>query len=198
MIDAFPLQWPIGYKRTVPGQRKRSPFKQTMDRAQRFLRDEIARLGGRELVVSSDIPVRNDGMFYADYMKRRIDDPGVAIYFKYKGKDVSMCCDQYNTVWENAYALGKGIEALRGMERWGVSEFLDRAFTGFKAIEEKSTAIDIVWWGILNISPHSNQETIKSAYRRLVAQYHPDNKETGNAEKFIQVKTAYDQAMNSQ
>lgn len=111
-MEAYPLQWSLGYKRT--NSRINSKFKQGMDASQRFLRDEINRLGARNLIVSSNIPVRKDGGLYSDYMSRKMDDPGVAIYFKYKGKDISMCCDQYRSVWENIYALGKGIEALRG------------------------------------------------------------------------------------
>src|SRR5690349_5499657 len=105
MIESFPLYWPTGYKRTL--QKKRSKFHTTMDKAQHFLRDEIRRLGGKELIVSTNIPLRKDGMMYSDWMNRKIDDHGVAIYFKYKKMDVAMCCDQYEKIWENVYALAK-------------------------------------------------------------------------------------------
>lgn len=194
MIESYPLHWPAGYKRHS-GNRYSSKFKQTMDQAQRFLRMEISRLGGKELIVSTNLPLRNDGQLYADWMRKKIDDPGVAIYFKWKGKDVAMCCDQYPSVWENIYALGKGIEALRGMDRWGVSDFLDRVFTGFKALPETTGGVSLSWWNILNVSPDANEVQIKAAYRALANKYHPDNIETGNAEKFIQIKAAYDQAL---
>jgi len=196
MKEAYPLHWPFGYKRTLAHQRTSSRFKQTMDQAQRFLRDEIARLRGTDLIVSTNLPLRLDGMLYSDYMRRKIDDPGVAIYFKYKKKEVSMCCDQYSSVWENIYALGKGIEALRGMERWGVSEFLDRAFTGFKELPFQTDAVVISWWSILELPEEANDDMIRTAYRKLAAKYHPDNLETGNGEKFMQIKGAYDQAMS--
>lgn len=138
-IDAYPLQWPVGYKRTPPDKRTRAPFKQTPDKAQKFLRQEIERMKATDLIISSNVPVRKDGFLYSDQMSAEIDDPGTAIYFKYQGRDVAMCCDRYVRVMDNIYALGKGIEALRGMERWGVSEFLQRAFTGFKALPEKSS-----------------------------------------------------------
>ena len=112
MYETYPLQWPAGYKRHSPAERIYSRFEQTMDKAQRFLRTEIARLAGTDLIVSSNIPVRRDGGLYADYMNRKLEDPGIAIYFKYNGKQISMCCDQYLRVWENIYALGKGIEAF--------------------------------------------------------------------------------------
>jgi len=193
MIEAFPLYWPVGYKRT--NSRTWSRFKVTMDKAQRFLRDELSRMGATGLIISTNIPVRKDGMLYADWMNKKIDDPGVAIYFKYKGKDVSMCCDQYNKIWENIYALGKGIEALRGMERWGVSDFLDRAFTGFTALPESKVTNEKTWCEILEVQPWANADQIKEAYRKKAMEVHPDK--GGTSEMFNRVQTAYQQGMSN-
>lgn len=187
--DAFPLCWPFGYKRTVI--RKTSAFKQTMDAAQRFLRDEIQRLGGRKLIISTNIPVRNDGGMYSAYMSKKLDDPGVAIYFEYKGKEISMCCDQYERIWENVYALGKGIEALRAMERWGVSDFLDRAFTGFAALPESSATKK--WHVVLGISENSTYEEVKRAYHEKAKEHHPDK--GGSPERFQEIQAAYLEGM---
>lgn len=186
-IDAFPLSWPIGYERTK--HQISSNFKQSFDRAQRFLRDEIRKLGGTGLIVSTNLPIRNDGGIYAAYLDKLIDDPGVAIYFKYKGKSISMCCDQYRRVWENIYALGKGIEALRGMERWGVSDFLDRAFTGFAALPPARGH----WSDILMIGRDASPDVVKSAYRHLAKKYHPDA-ELGDTERFQEINDAYERA----
>ena len=189
MIESFPLYWPVGYKRK--SNRIWSRFKITMDKAQRFLRDELSRMGAVDLIISTNIPVRKDGMLYADWMNKKIDDPGVAIYFKYKGKDVSMCCDQYNKIWENIYALGKGIEALRGMERWGVSDFLDRAFTGFAAlppVKEEQT-----WCEVLEVQPWADAAQIKEAFRSKAMLHHPDR--GGDSDMFDKIKKAHDQGL---
>lgn len=76
-MEKFPLHWPAGYKRTL--QRSKSQFKQTMEKSQQFLHKELERLKASDIIVSSNIPVRNDGMFYADWMRKKIDDPGVAV-----------------------------------------------------------------------------------------------------------------------
>lgn len=189
--NKYPLAWPVGYARTT--KRIRSPFKQTMDHAQRFLRDEITRLKGTDLIVSTNLPIRLDGGIYSMYMDRKIDDPGVAIYFNYKGKAISMCCDQYLTVWENIYALGKGIEALRGMERWGVSDFLDRAFTGFTALPEHQPARP--WWKVLGLDGITvDEQKVLDAYRRLSKIHHPDVA-GGNTEQFHQITDARDRGI---
>ena len=192
MIEAYPLHWPIGYKRTT--RREQSRFKQTMDGAQRFLRDELSRLGASSLVISTNIPVRNDGHMYAAYMSKRIDDPGVAIYFKLRGKDMTMCCDKFERVWENAYSLGKGIEALRGMDRWGVSEFLERAFTGFTALPE-STTVERNIWDILGLSVKpADLNDVHAAYRSRAKVAHPDA-DGGSTEAFQDLRNAYDKAL---
>lgn len=82
MIEAYPLCWPAGYKKTNPSWRIFSRFDQTMEKAQRFLRDEIERLGASNLIVSTNLRLRTDGLIYAADLNRNIDDPGVAIPFK--------------------------------------------------------------------------------------------------------------------
>jgi hypothetical protein len=198
IYEAYPLTWPDAYKRTPANKRINSRFDQTMDKAQRFLREEISRLGGRELIVSTNIPVRRDGGLFADWMKRKIEDPGVAIYFKYKDKDISMCCDQYNRVWENIYALGKGIEALRGMERWGVSDFLERAFTGFAALPAPGEIIHAngIWEALgLPVRPDS-KDIVEAAYKAKAKQLHPD-RHGGSHEAFTHLQQAYKQALST-
>lgn len=191
MIDAYPLSWPVGYKRTTG--RISSPFKQSMEKAQQFLRQELNRMGASGLIVSSNIPVRKDGMFYTDWMNRKIDDPGVAIFFVYHGKDVTMCCDQYLRIWENIYALGKAIEALRGLERWGVSDFLDRAFTGFTALPPSITP-EVNIWHVLGLTekPATLKEVI-NAYRKKAMVLHPDQP-GGNVQMFQDLQDAYEKA----
>ena len=193
-MEAYPLQWPLGYKRTE--QRTWSQFKQSMESAQNFLRDEIRRMGAADLVVSTNLPIRKDGMLYTDSMKRKIDDPGAAIYFNYKGKPISMCCDKYLSVGENIYALGKGIEALRGLERWGISDFLDRAFTGFMELPENAgPSTQEKWYEVLEVDPKASLFEIKVAYKLKTKQSHPDS--GGSTEEFLRVKAAYDQGIKS-
>lgn len=191
MIEAYPLQWPVGYKRN--SYRIQSRFKQqSIEGVQRSLRNEVSRLTGRNLIISTNLRLRQDGGFYSVDMNKLIDDPGVAVYFKYKNKDVAMCCDKYRTVWENTYALACGIEALRGMDRWGVSDFIDRAFTGFTALPEQSSVRKRDWWEVLEVSQHANDDQIKTAFRRLSQLYHPDKPDTGNRDRFDEVLEAYE------
>lgn len=47
------------------------------------------------------------------------------------------------------------------------------------------------YYEVLQLSPNADPETIDRVYRILVRRYHPDNQETGNAEKFNLVVAAH-------
>jgi hypothetical protein len=44
---------------------------------------------------------------------------------------------------------------------------------------------------VLQLSPNADGETISRVYRLLAARYHPDNRETGDSEKFLRLSQAY-------
>lgn len=192
-FEAHPLQWPVGYKKTPANRRAFSRFKVTPAVAQKLLRDELRKLGVHSVIISTNIPVKKDGSIYADMSDEMIDDPGVAIYFKWKGKDVAMCCDTYARVWENIQALYKSVEGIRTIERHGVAEFLDRAFTGFKALPD-TIEMDYAWYKILNVSENATVEQIKAAYKAKVKIVHPDA--GGSVASFNLIQKAYDQGMS--
>jgi curved DNA-binding protein CbpA len=48
------------------------------------------------------------------------------------------------------------------------------------------------YYEFLQISPHAEPDTIHRVYRFLAGRFHPDNPETGNADKFFLLKQAYD------
>ena len=44
----------------------------------------------------------------------------------------------------------------------------------------------------LQVSPRADSETIERVFRHLANRYHPDNRESGNAEKFAELVAAHD------
>lgn len=44
----------------------------------------------------------------------------------------------------------------------------------------------------LQLSPNASGETVERVYRLLAKRYHPDNQDTGDAQKFSEVHTAYE------
>jgi curved DNA-binding protein CbpA len=47
------------------------------------------------------------------------------------------------------------------------------------------------WYEVLQISPNADADTVQRVFRLLAQKYHPDNQETGDAERFRQLHEAY-------
>ena len=198
MAEAYPLQWPAGWPRTKKPQRSRFGQRNsqgyglkdiTMTRARDHLFAELDRLGSRNVVLSTNLALRNDGLPRAN--QRKPDDTGVAVYFTLNGDQKCFPCDKWNRVEDNIYAIAKTIEALRGIERWGSKQMVDATFNGFKALPEPGAAEP--WHQVLGVYPEASEELIKAAYRRLCLKHHPDH--GGTADAFNRIKKAYEEAI---
>ena len=75
MTQAYPLQWPAGWPRTPPERRETGKFKTTLSGALSNLQSELRLLGGKNLVLSSNVTLG----------EQRPSDPGIAAYFTYDG-----------------------------------------------------------------------------------------------------------------
>lgn len=164
MIEAFPLCWPIGFPRAA--QQIDSKFKTTMAAARDFVKAEVKRLKATDLIISTDIPVNKNGELTSARIS--VDDTGVAIYFMRNGEQVSLCCDTYKRVHENLYAIGRTIDSLRRIDRDGTSDFLNRAFRGFTAIEAPKGRD---CWTVLGIPQTPNKIAIRTAWVNKVKDY---------------------------
>ncbi len=165
MTEAYPLQWPAGRPRSRTVQESR--FKTQFWPAVQFVLNEIRRLGASNSVISTNIELRQDGLPYAN--RRAPDDKGVAVYFTYRGKSMCFACDKWDKVGDNIYAVGKTIEALRGIERWGTGEMVEQAFHGFVALPSAKTP-----WEVLGLQPGATESEIDAAWRSLARVMHPD------------------------
>jgi len=187
-IEAYPLQWPAGWPRTPSYRRKGSPFNVTLAVTRDGLIKEVRQLGGRNLVINSNLKLRQDGYPYAQ--QSRIEDHAIAVYFDYKGKPMCFACDTYQNMEANMRAIEKTINALRGIERWGASDMMERAFTGFAAIGHQQTEH---WSDVLGVPRNATRDEIETEWRRLRSLHHPDK--GGNPQTFQAVKEAYEAAI---
>ena len=85
-------------------------------------------------MISSNVPLRQDGLPHASQAGKRYDDPGLTVYFSLKSRALSMARDRYYTPWENIRSLILAINATRSTERHGDNTMMERAFSGFAAI----------------------------------------------------------------
>lgn len=200
MIKPYPLYWIPEKPRTPSYKRKRSQFQVNFAKARDELLVELSRLEASKIVISSNVPLRKDGLPYASF--REPDDSGVAVYFRSFQKNYALSCDRWDRVKDNFRAIGCHINALRGIERWGVSS-IEEIFQPFllptasptstyKQNEKDDTFS--LWWSVLNVSPNASVKEIKCAYKKLSLTYHPDA--GGNRDKWEQLSKAYQEALN--
>lgn len=167
----YPLHWPETWKRATSRPFSRfggSQARPTIGRALDALDGEVRRLvGSAPWVLSSNLRLRNDGWPAAS--QSNPDDPGVAIYFSLKKREHALACDRWRTVAENIWALAKHIDALRGMDRWGVGS-VEQAFGGYAALPPSADD----WWLVLEIPRASTVGQIEAAFRDKAFKAHPD------------------------
>jgi hypothetical protein len=187
MIEAYPLCWPDGWPRHNDHQRSRSRYEVTFLRARDELVRQLKLMRARDVVISTSVPLRRDGLPLANMAEPK--DPGVAAYWTdRKGRLRVMACDSWRTVRENLRAVGLSVEAFRAIERAGASAILEAATAGLAALPAAADC-----WTILGIPRGSTRERINERYRELARQNHPDH--GGRADAMARINAAYHEAI---
>lgn len=187
---AYPLHWPDGQPRKTHGQRKDAGFKVRMGAARDHLINELRMLGARYIVISTNVSLRFDGLPHAG--RRPPDDTGVAVYFDYDGDQMVFACDKWKKIEHNIRAVGKTIEAIRGIARWGSTDMMKRAVSAFKALPDQPAADD--WRRVMEFGPEARPElrTVKQKYRELSRIHHADM--GGNEDEMKRINIAWEAA----
>lgn len=192
-VQAYPLSWPVGRPRTEPHRRTWSQFKASFGKSRDRCMGEIRTLGGKEPIVSSNLPLRLDGMPYAN--KGQLPDSGVAVYFTYKGKQMCFACDRWAKVEDNMHAIALTIGALRGVARWGTGDMMEAAFTGFAALPAPGQTTARGWREVLEVAPECTLEQAQHNYRKLASVRHPDR--GGTSDAMSELNWAWNQAQQA-
>lgn len=132
------------------------------------------RIGRDDIVISTNVPTRLDGLPRSD--ARKPDDPGVAVYWQEgrgKGARRVIAIDHYSDVADNLAAIAATLEAMRSIERHGGARILERAFTGFAALPDRGAAKN--WRDVLGYgSAPANAAEISMRYKLAAMTAHPD------------------------
>lgn len=215
-MQAYPLAWPEGWKRTAPGQRERARFGkagryQGYDTNKRWVpsRDltieegtlrvlkELRTFGVQpgDSIISTNLKLRLDGFPRSD--QRKPEDPGVAVYWQ-RPEDKThkvMAIDRYDTVQDNLAAIAATMDAMRAIERHGGAAILERAFTGFVALPAPGQTARRPWRDILGVPDTDKRLTTAEAqYKVLRSRYHPDKNDGREMPEWHQIQAAWHDA----
>lgn len=214
IISAYPLAWPEGWPRSTSREwakfekhvsRYDTQFQRSVkERKDLTVSDGIQRvvetlgrmgLGLDDIVISTNVRLRLDGLPRSN--EPQPDDPGVAVYWQTgKGERKVMAIDRFTRVADNLAAVAATLEALRGIERWGGGQILDRAFSGFTALPAPGQTHSRGWREVLRVDPtESNLDVVKGQYRRLSSVHHPDR--GGSEEAMAELNWAWAQAQEA-
>lgn len=191
MVQAYPLQWPQGWQRTK--FRKYSRFDTSRSKAISNLYNELRLLGAKAPVISSNVMIYERGGKKIPYADQSVNDPAVAVYFEFNGSQQCIPCDKWKSVADNIHAVGKTIQALRGIERWGAKEMVNAAFKGFQALPDYTNNRPPIIPQQHYFSDCIDRLDVKAKYKKLVKKMHPDR--DGNTEEFQEMKRQYERRM---
>ena len=154
-LRVHPLsRWPGAF---TP-RREKSKFKANLDDTVEVLTREIKHLGGKNAAMQIAIApeaFRLDGYPRAT---AKPEHPGIILTLDSKHGALSYPCDTYSTWQENLRAIALALEALRKVDRYGVTKHGEQ-YRGFLAI---------------TASPHRPFDTAESAESWLRAQIGAD------------------------
>lgn len=183
-----PLQWPDGWERSRLSGFDLSGGAQRWNVVLNRIGHRAELMGLKNVVISTNQPVRQDGMPYS--ARHRIDDPAVAIYFTRKDQQLVMAQDKFAKIEDNMRSVAIALEAIARMDRHGGGKMLDRAFTGFVAITDRSD-----FRAVLKIDPGDDLREAERSFKKLAMLAHPDH--GGSESAMAELNTAMDAARAS-
>lgn len=200
------LAWPLGLPRTKDGDRKGSSvFRSggraiTVPAAERRLADVLDAFtpAGKNwrtsaVEIAADWEVGKLGGFLADGGKGRSGDPGAVLSFVLDRKPLTLPCDRYDSVAGNLAAIAAHLEAVRGIERWGVATVEQMLSSHAVLPRPKGARPKRAWWEVLEVRPSATEAQVEAAYRRLAKIHHPDVGDSPDDAAMVEINLARDE-----
>ena len=165
----LPPIWPSG-ERTVSYRRRSPNFKASWTKTIDQLEREIRALGARSAVLEAGFreqDIRNDGYPRAS---ARPNDPAVIVDFESKYGPLRYGCDTFTTYEANLRAIALALEALRLVDRYGVTKRGEQ-YKGWLALEEHTVSQEEAEQFLLT---YGSRDNLRGAYRAAAMVLHPD------------------------
>lgn len=176
---------------------KHSLFTVTWRQTVTLLEREVEQLGGGSVILELDCTesdIRLDGQIRAD---ARIKNPAARILFESRFGPISMGTAAFvagtayrrkmDHAWQhNVYAIAKALEALRMVDRYGVTKRGEQ-YTGWKAIGSTPIALTpeqavAALASVLDLSVAEVRNDLPKSIRRAKARAHPDRNHGARAQ----------------
>jgi hypothetical protein len=194
LIDArfVPIQqWP-GEKRK-DWQRKFAQFRSTYAQSLDLLERELNHLKAKNIAIEAYFDrskIRNDGWPFSGAAPA---EPGVIISFTGKSGELSFPCDTYQNWQHNLHAIALALEALRAVDRYGVTQRAEqyKGWAKLPPAPEVMLPVDAIALLLLHsgIEPQS-PVSLKEAWQAAARKLHPDNTVTGSSGQFVMLQKA--------
>lgn len=187
-----------------------APTRIPLDRTLKELRKELDAIGADgTAVLELDVPesrIRNDGWLYGQTTPA---SPRVALTFEHPAAgSTRMPCDTFDDWRDNVRAIRLALEALRAVDRYGVTRHAEQ-YRGWTALPAESSAgrnVRAAALLVVRYNPETekdspamqeeaatallaDQDTAKRVLRAALRQTHPDSPE-GSTEDFQAVEQA--------
>lgn len=196
MIDLrfVPIEkWPI--EPTPPHRRKAGSFRASYAKTLDLLEYELQQLRAKHIIVEAYFTraqIRNDGW---PLSKANPSQPGVILSFTGKNGELSFPCDTYQTFDDNLRAIGLALEALRAVDRYGVTQHAEQ-YKGWAKLppapESMRSEDALTFLALFSNVAVVDSESMDKAYRDAARKLHPDNQHTGNTHQFHLLQQAKD------
>lgn len=186
--------WTAPVTRNRPYCRFRAAWSDTLE----LLGREAGKLGARLVVIQVDVTegeLRRDGMLRAN---AKVGFPGVRVSFESRHGPLTYATDRYSGWQDNVRAVALSLEALRAVDRYGVSGSGEQ-YRGWTALEAEPHASVTVEQAAEYIAAHAGADFIAAdvfaspewrakAFRAAAGKLHPDR--GGDPEQFRRLTAA--------
>lgn len=194
MIDArfVPVERWLGEK-TKRWARKDAAFRTPYAKTLMLLDRELSHLNAKRIVVQAYFrqdQIRNDGWPRSSALP---SEPGVIVSFASNSGDLSYPCDRFKTYEDNIRAIALSLEALRSVDRYGVTRNSEqyKGWAKLPPAPAKMTVREAIAFIVLHTSIEpTSPDKLREAYRAAARKLHPDV--SGTDQQFIFLGKAKD------
>jgi hypothetical protein len=188
MIDArfvTIIDWPG--KKLESWKRRDGRFKAAYAKTLDVLERELAHLRAKDIVIQAYFDrssIRNDGW---PKSSARPSEPGVVVSFIGKAGEMAFPCDTYTDWEDNLRAIALSLEALRTVDRYGVTQHGEqyKGWAKLPPAPEKMSVQDALAFIALQTGIHvTSAEGLRDAYRMAAKNVHPDSS-NGSNDQFV-------------